>query len=86
MLGTDSSAAKSFASRRGLGRMRHIEIRNLWLQKAVREGNVELSKIPGESNPADLMTKILTIAEIKARFEMLNLYFRNDAHSEKMSP
>ena len=45
--------------------MRHIEIRDLWLQKEVREGKVELSKIPGEENPADLMTKILTIGEIK---------------------
>eukprot|EP00973_Karenia_brevis_P056622 7877288-Karenia_brevis.AAC.1 len=32
-LGTDSSAAKSF--RRGLGKMRHLEIRDLWLQKEV---------------------------------------------------
>ena len=31
-LGTDSEAAKSFASRTGLGKMRHIEIRDLWLQ------------------------------------------------------
>ncbi len=30
---TDSSAAKSLASRRGLGRMRHMETRLLWLQK-----------------------------------------------------
>ena len=32
-VGTDSSAAKSFVSRRGLGRMRHLQIRDLWLQK-----------------------------------------------------
>ena len=37
-LGTDSSAAKSFVSRRGLGKMRHLEIRDLWLQKEVSEG------------------------------------------------
>ena len=36
-LGTDSSAAKSFVCRRGLGRMRHLEIRGLWLQKEVLE-------------------------------------------------
>ncbi len=77
-IGTDSSAAKSFVSRRGLGHMRHIEIRHLWLQKEVRDGNVELSKIPGDQNPADLMTKILTIGEIKSLLEMLNLYIRND--------
>eukprot|EP00973_Karenia_brevis_P071933 9995113-Karenia_brevis.AAC.1 len=34
-LGTDSSAAKSFVCRRGLGKMRHLEIRDLWLQKEV---------------------------------------------------
>ena len=35
-LGTDSSAAKSFVNRRGSGKMRHIEVRDLWLQKEVR--------------------------------------------------
>ena len=29
---TDSSAAKSFVSRQGLGKMKHLEIRNLWLR------------------------------------------------------
>ena len=37
-LGTDSAAAKSFVCRRGLGRMRDLEIRDLWLQKEVAEG------------------------------------------------
>ena len=32
---TDSSAAKSFASRKGLDKMRHIELKELWLQEAV---------------------------------------------------
>ena len=35
---TDSAAAKSFASTRGLGRMRHIEVRELWLQELVQKG------------------------------------------------
>ena len=72
-LGTDSAAAKSFVCRRGLGRMRHLQIRDLWLQKEVREGRVEVSKIPGESNPADLMTKVLTVSEIKSRLRSMNI-------------
>ena len=32
---TDSSAAKSYVSRRGLGKMRHLELRDLWLQREV---------------------------------------------------
>ena len=37
VLGTDSSAAKSFVSRRGLGKMRHIEVRDLWLQEEAKK-------------------------------------------------
>ena len=59
VLGTDSSVAKSFVSRRGLGKMRHLEVRDLWLQEEVLKGCVKVEKIPGESNPADLMTKFL---------------------------
>ena len=41
-LHTDSSAAKSFASRRGLGKMRHVDIKFLWLQESVKLGNVRV--------------------------------------------
>eukprot|EP00973_Karenia_brevis_P053048 7375686-Karenia_brevis.AAC.1 len=59
-LGTDSSAAKSFVCRRGLGKMRHLEIRDLWLQKEVSDGKLVVEKVPVEENPADFMTKVLT--------------------------
>ena len=73
-LGTDSSAAKSFVSRRGLIKMRHIEIRDLWLQKEVKEGKVVVHKTPGIENPADLMTKILTVGEIGDRLRGMNIH------------
>ena len=36
---TDSSAAKGIASRKGLGKVRHIEVNQLWLQDKVGSGN-----------------------------------------------
>ena len=45
---TDSSSAKSFASRRGTGRIRHIEVRWWWLQEEVAMGQVRLRKVAGE--------------------------------------
>ena len=75
-LGTDSSAAKSFVNRRGLGKMRHLQIRDLWLQKEVAEGNLVVEKIPGLANPADLMTKVLSLKEVVARLEMMRMYVR----------
>ena len=72
-LATDSSAAKSFVSRKGFGKMRHLEIKDLWLQKEVGEGKVVVWKIQGEKNPADLMTKTLKIEDIRSRLASLNL-------------
>ena len=72
-LGTDSSAAKSFVGRRGLRKMRHLEIRDLWLQKEVGEGKVVVSKVLGTENPADLMTKILGKQEIQERVEGMGM-------------
>jgi hypothetical protein len=72
-LGTDSSAAKSFVSRRGLGKMRHLEIRDLWLQKEVLEGKVLVSNVRGAENPADLMIKLLSVRDILSRVEGMNL-------------
>lgn len=53
----DSSAAKSIASRRGLGKVRHVDIRELWIQDHVKSGKIELVKIDGKLNPADVATK-----------------------------
>ena len=66
-LNTDSEAAKSFVSRRGLGRMRHIEVRELWLQEEVRKGKVVVEKVQGSENPADLMTKFLSKVDVADR-------------------
>ena len=76
VLGTDSSAAKSFVARRGLGRMRHIEVRDLWLQEEVRKGGVRVVKLAGEENPADLMTKYLHEKEIVIRLGGMGMEMR----------
>ena len=72
-LGTDSSAARSFVNRRGLGRMRHLQLRDLWLQKEIRDGNLLVDKVAGVNNPADLMTKVLRVGEIIERLRRMNI-------------
>jgi len=54
---TDSSAAIGIAGRQGLGKLRHLDTHTLWLQQAVRSKRIQLKKVPGESNPADIFTK-----------------------------
>eukprot|EP00973_Karenia_brevis_P075698 10518849-Karenia_brevis.AAC.1 len=54
--------------------MRHLEIRDLWLQKEVADGKLLVEKVPGVENPADLMTKVLTSKEINNRLIAINLH------------
>ena len=76
VLKTDSEAAKSFVSRRGLGRMRHIEVRELWLQEEVRKGSVKVKKVAGTENPADLMTKFLGKSEVVDKLRRMGLAWK----------
>ena len=63
---TDSSACKGTFQRTGLGKIRHIDVAMLWLQDLVRKGKIQMSKIPGKENPADLLTKYLPGVEVAA--------------------
>lgn len=57
---TDSSSAKSIGQRRGVGRLKHLDIRLLWIQRFVKQRFLRLKKIHTVDNVADLNTKNLT--------------------------
>ena len=42
---TDATTGKPRASRRGLGKVRHIEVAELWFQQAIRDERITLQKI-----------------------------------------
>lgn len=56
---TDSSAALGISTRSGLGKLRHLETHTLWVQEKVRVGAIQVRKVRGDVNPADLFTKHL---------------------------
>ena len=58
-LETDSSAAKGVASRRGVGKIRHLHTPLLWLQRRVTRRELRVWRIPGTENEADIGTKPL---------------------------
>ena len=61
------------ATRRGVGRVRHLDARLLWLQQLCAEGVVQIRARPGEHNEADLGTKI--------GFEVNDIAFGNNTPS-----
>ena len=68
----DSSAALAIANRKGAGKLRHINISSLWIQEKQDLHQLEMRKVLGTENPADLMTKYLTRAVMDTHLEYLS--------------
>ena len=56
---TDSTAAIGMCSRTGVGKTRHIQVRWVWIQGAIRNKVVRLQEVKGTENEADMGTKDL---------------------------
>ena len=70
---TDSSAARGIIHRAGLGKLRHLETGYLWLQAAVKAKKLQVRKVLGTENPADLLTKHLSAADMWKNLERVSM-------------
>ena len=52
----DASCVKSIASRKGVGKVWHIEVNQLWLEEKVIKGDIEIEKVPGTTYGAGAPT------------------------------
>ena len=56
-------------------RTRHIDVGMLWIQEQVEDGSIGISKVKGEDNPADVLTKNLQQRKL---FELTSsIYFHS---------
>ena len=69
----DSAASIGMASRRGVGRIRHLHPSALLLLKCVSDNSIEVRKVKGDVNPADLSTKHLEAPKIAEFMNLLGL-------------
>ena len=78
----DSTAALGVVNRKGAGRLRHIEVGKLWIQQVQEDGDLPYPQVKGTQNPADMITKYLSSAEITKYFVMVGIDARSGrAHS-----
>ena len=75
-LRTDASAAVGILSRQGVGRVKHLQVRQLWMQERVHEGDLKLIKIPRAVNYSDVMTHHSTEREGEEHMRGLNIVRR----------
>eukprot|EP00969_Alexandrium_andersonii_P126738 5600827-Alexandrium_andersonii.AAC.1 len=57
MTHTDSEAARLHVKRPGVGKIRHLDVRVLFLKDLNERGTVEFRRVEGSLNLADVLTK-----------------------------
>ncbi len=80
VVNTDSRAAKRVASRRGAGRVRHIEVQELSVQDRVAKGELSIVKVKGEENVADGLTKHVDRQKMEQYMATCDMVRRSGRH------
>lgn len=70
---SDAAAAIGICRRRGLGRVRHLAVADLWIQDRLRTRDFELLKVPGAQNVSDIMTKYVDKACLEKHMQSMGL-------------
>ena len=78
---TDASAAKGIANRKGLGKVRHIVVNQLWIQDRIAKGDLTINKVNGKENLADILTKHVNSEDIRVHLCKTGQYITAGRHS-----
>ena len=76
----DASAAKGIASRRGRGKLKHIDIKELWIEEKVSSGDLKITKVPGTTNLADALTKYCDVHVLNYHVEHTDQQIKDERH------
>ena len=77
---SDASAAIGIANRIGIGKVRHIEVNQLWLQDRVSKKEIQITKVGTEENLADALIKAVGMNSINKHIIGIGAEVRNDRH------
>ena len=71
----DATAGISIGSRRGLGRVKHLDTNFLWIQEVLADKRASVDKIHGKLNPSDILTKPATGTNLRHLCEKIGFEF-----------
>ena len=74
---SDATAAIGICHRKGLGKIRHLAVADLWIQDKVRSKDFALCKVLGSENPADMMTKHVSRETIEKHMKKCGLFWED---------
>ena len=70
----DASAAYGILLRSGAGSLKHLEVKQLWVQEVARRADVSTIKIPREFNLADAMSSAQTVENLRIQLDRMGYH------------
>ena len=80
VVNTDASAALGMVKRRGVGKVRHIEVKELRIQDEAHSGEVEVRKVMSSENFADVFTKYVNQEKMNEAIHKMGFEMREGRH------
>jgi hypothetical protein len=77
----DSSAARGISHRIGVGKMKHLQVRQLWVQEQVKLQRATVSWIPRCQNSADAFTHSCSEVGLQDHLRRINVVVRSESVS-----
>ena len=81
----NATAAISMASRRGSGRVKHVDTIFLWIQEKIEQLKIAINKKHTSEMLADMLTKFLTNRENIKHLTGMGFVFRDGDHELKLT-
>ena len=75
---TDSSAARGIIQWAGCGKLKHLDVKSLWLQERGAKGDLSTVKIPTLQNCSDLLTHHYSEPEAVLHLARMSVERRRD--------
>ena len=74
VLHTDADVARAFCHKRGVGRMKHLDVRHCWLQEELEQGNFKVRRVDGQFNASDVLTYSPSAEELRKFLPMIGCH------------
>ena len=71
---TDADVARAFCHKRGVGRMKHLDVRHCWLQEEPEKGNFNVKRVDRKFNASDMLTHSPSAEELRKFLPMIGCH------------
>ena len=74
VLHADADVARAFCHKRGVGRMKHLDVRHCWLQEELEKGNFKVKRVDRKFNASDMLTHSPSAEELRKFLPMIGCH------------